>query len=107
MQPAAVLRLYAMALAAVAIYGATPLFTKVAVGSTDGTTVGALRALVAAPVAVPLILAGRHRFPPTRRAVAREVVHGVGGTIGRAAGREGVCRYVYILAIDVSRNKKN
>src|SRR3546814_13573098 len=51
------------------------------VGSTDGITVGALRAVVAAPVAVLFILAGGHRIPPNRRAIALVVVSGMGGLV--------------------------
>ena len=42
-------RLYTLALIAVFIYGATPVFTKIATPTADGITVGALRAVVAAP----------------------------------------------------------
>lgn len=58
-----VVRLYTIALIAVLLYGLTPLFTKIAVGSTDGVTVGALRAVVAAPVAVAMICGGRMPLP--------------------------------------------
>lgn len=56
-------RLYTFALIAVLLYGLAPMFTKVAVGSTDGITVGALRATVAFPIAVVLILAMRLPLP--------------------------------------------
>lgn len=81
MQPGTALRLYVIALAAVAIYGATPLFTKIAVGSADGFTVGALRAVVAAPVAGLFVLLGRHRIPLDRRSIALVVVSGLGGLV--------------------------
>ncbi|NKB48912.1 MAG: EamA family transporter [Alphaproteobacteria bacterium] len=56
-------RLYVIALVAVLLYGLTPLFTKIAVGSTDGVTVGALRAIVAVPVASAMIYGGRMPLP--------------------------------------------
>jgi len=56
-------RAYALGLAAILLYGLTPLFTKIAVGSTDGVTVGALRAIVASPVALLAIYAARMAFP--------------------------------------------
>ena len=56
-------RLYTIALAAVVLYGLTPLFTKFAVGYTDGVTVGVLRATVALPVAVAMIICGRMPLP--------------------------------------------
>ena len=58
-----VVRLYTIALIAVLLYGLTPLFTKIAVGSTDGVTVGALRAVMAAPVAAAMIYGGRMPLP--------------------------------------------
>ena len=63
MQDNKAVRLYAIALAAVLLYGLTPLFTKIAVGSTDGITVGALRAIVAAPLALAAIIAWRMPLP--------------------------------------------
>ncbi|MBT5570286.1 MAG: DMT family transporter [Alphaproteobacteria bacterium] len=74
-------RLYTIALIAVLIYGATPVFTKVATATADGITVGALRALVAAPLAILVILLGRHRIPLTRNAIGLVVVSGVGGLV--------------------------
>lgn len=56
-------RLYTIALAAILLYGLTPLFTKIAVGSTDGVTVGALRAIVATPLALAAIIAMRMPLP--------------------------------------------
>jgi drug/metabolite transporter (DMT)-like permease len=56
-------RLYAIALTAILLYGLTPLFTKIAVGSTDGVTVGALRAIVASPLALAAIIVMRMRLP--------------------------------------------
>ena len=63
MQDSKVIRLYAIALAAVLLYGLTPLFTKIAVGTTDGVTVGALRAIVASPVAIAAIISARMSLP--------------------------------------------
>jgi len=63
MQNDKILRLYAIALAAILLYGLTPLFTKIAVGSTDGITVGTLRAIVAAPLALAAIVAMRMPLP--------------------------------------------
>ena len=56
-------QVYTIALAAVVLYGLTPLFTKIATGSTDGVTVGALRAIVASPLAVVAIIAFRMPLP--------------------------------------------
>lgn len=63
MQNDKTVRLYTIALAAILLYGLTPLFTKIAVGSTDGVTVGALRAMVASPLALAAIVAMRMRLP--------------------------------------------
>jgi len=57
------IRVYTVALAAILLYGLTPLFTKIVVGSTDGVTVGALRAVVASPLALAAILVMRMRLP--------------------------------------------
>jgi len=63
MQNDKAVRLYTIALAAILLYGLTPLFTKIAVGSTDGITVGTLRAIVAAPLALAAIVAMRMPLP--------------------------------------------
>jgi len=63
MQNDKAVRLYAIALTAVLLYGLTPLFTKIAVGTADGVTVGALRAIVAAPLALAAIIAARMPLP--------------------------------------------
>ena len=63
MQDNKAIRLYAIAITAVVLYGLTPLFTKIAVGSTDGMTVGALRSVVAAPLALAAIVALRMPLP--------------------------------------------
>jgi drug/metabolite transporter (DMT)-like permease len=62
MQTDKTFRLYTIALAAILLYGLTPLFTKIAVGSTDGITVGALRAIVALPLAIAAIVTMRMRL---------------------------------------------
>jgi drug/metabolite transporter (DMT)-like permease len=63
MQNDKAVRLYTIALAAVVLYGLTPVFTKIAVGSTDGVTVGALRAVVASPLALAAIVVARMPLP--------------------------------------------
>ncbi len=63
MQTDKAVRLYTIAIAAVVLYGLTPLFTKIAVGTTDGVTVGALRAIVASPLAVAAIISARLPLP--------------------------------------------
>ena len=75
------LRLYTLALIAVLIYGATAAFTKVASGSADGVTVGAMRAVVAAPLAALVILIGRHRIPVNARGCFLIFVSGTGGLV--------------------------
>ncbi len=75
------MRLYTVALIAVLIYGATPVFTKIATATADGITVGALRAVVAAPLAGLVIVAGRHRIPLDPRSIFLVVVSGVGGLV--------------------------
>jgi drug/metabolite transporter (DMT)-like permease len=74
-------RLYTIALIAVFIYGATPVFTKLATATADGITVGALRAMVAAPVAILVILLGRYRIPLTRNAITLVIISGLGGLV--------------------------
>ena len=74
-------RLYTLALLAVLIYGATPVFTKIATGSADGITVGALRAVVAGPVAAAIILAGGYRIPWRAHDIFLVVVSGLGGLV--------------------------
>lgn len=74
-------RLYTFAILAVVIYGVTPVFTKVGTLSADGITVGALRAVIAAPVAIAVILAMRCRFPLRADAIALVVISGGGGLV--------------------------
>jgi drug/metabolite transporter (DMT)-like permease len=72
-------RLYTIALVAVFLYGMTPLFTKFAVAYTDGITVGILRAIVAAPVAMAMIIGGRMPLPWRGNDKWLLIVSGVGG----------------------------
>ncbi len=74
-------RLYTLALIAVFIYGATPVFTKVATLTADGITVGALRAVVAAPVAALVIAIAGCRIPLRRDAIVLVLVSGLGGLV--------------------------
>ena len=74
-------RLYTLALLAVFIYGATPVFTKVATVAADGVTVGALRAIVAAPIALFVILLGQHRIPLRRDVIILVLISGIGGLV--------------------------
>lgn len=74
-------RLYTIALIAVFIYGATPVFTKIATATVDGITVGALRAVVAVPLAMLVILLGRHRIPLTGNAIVLILISGGGGLV--------------------------
>lgn len=74
-------RLYTIALFAVFIYGATPVFTKMATATADGITVGAMRAMVAAPLALFVILIGRYRIPLRRDAIILVVISGMGGLV--------------------------
>lgn len=78
----AAIRLYTLALAAVLLYGLTPFFTKIAVASADGVTVGALRAIVAAPVALLIIFMLRLRLPWRGNDKWLLIVSGGGGLAG-------------------------
>jgi len=77
--PPRTVRTYALGLSAILLYGLTPLFTKIAVGSTDGVTVGALRAIVAAPLAIAAILAMDLRLPWYGRDKWLVIISGAGG----------------------------
>lgn len=81
MTQTSLVRVYVFALLAVFIYGATPAFTKIATGTVDGVTVGALRAVVAAPLAIVVIVLGRHCIPLRRRAIGLLIVSGLGGLV--------------------------
>ncbi len=72
-------RLYTIALIAVLLYGLTPLFTKLAVGTAEGVTVGILRAIVAAPLAVAFIVAANLRLPWYGNDKWLLIVSGLGG----------------------------
>jgi len=52
-----------LAAVALTVWGATPLVTKVAVGTVDGVTVGLLRPVLSALLSIPLALAMRLRLP--------------------------------------------
>ncbi len=64
---------------AVALWGATPLATKVAVADVDPLAVGLLRTLLAGVVALPLILFGRVALPRSGRGRADLAVSALGG----------------------------
>lgn len=81
MPPTNLVRVYVFALLAVFIYGATAAVTKLATGTVDGITVGALRAVVAAPLAIFVIVLGRHRIPLRRDAIFLVVISGIGGLV--------------------------
>ncbi|MBO23227.1 MAG: hypothetical protein CMM26_12780 [Rhodospirillaceae bacterium] len=74
-------RLYTFALLAVFIYGVTPVFTKVATLTADGITVGALRAVVAAPIAAFVIVIAGCRIPLRKDALILVFVSGTGGLV--------------------------
>ncbi|MGB0571560.1 MAG: DMT family transporter [Alphaproteobacteria bacterium] len=74
-------RLYAFALIAVFIYGVTPVFTKVGTLTADGITVGALRAVIAAPVAAIVIALTGSRIPLRRDAILLVLISGLGGLV--------------------------
>ena len=57
------IKVYSFALTAILLYGLTPVITKLAVGFTDGITVGALRALVALPAALLIIVCWKITLP--------------------------------------------
>jgi len=66
---------------AVALWGATPLATKVAVAGLDPLAVGLLRTLLAGIVALPLILLGRVKPPRSGRARVDLAVSALGGFV--------------------------
>ena len=73
---------YAAAGAAILIWGATPVVTKIAVNAVDSVTVGVLRTVLAALVTAPIAwLAGVAR-PKTRGQAALIAVSGFGGFVG-------------------------
>jgi drug/metabolite transporter (DMT)-like permease len=72
-------RIYAMALAAVLLYGLTPFWTKVAIGAADGISVGALRAVVAFVPAAAFIVVRRLPLPRRAGAFWQVLVSGGGG----------------------------
>ncbi len=81
-EPAAMGRRVAVLVAAygaVALWGATPVATKVAVAELDPLAVGLLRTLLAGVVALPLILFGRVALPRSGRGRADLAVSALGG----------------------------
>lgn len=70
---------YAMGIAAVFGYGASSFLTKVAVTGADSLAVGMLRAIVAMPVAVLIILLYRLRVPWRGQAGRLLLISGIGG----------------------------
>ncbi len=73
---------YAAAGAAILIWGATPVVTKIAVTAVDAVTGGILRTVLAALVTAPIaVLAGVAR-PKTRGQAALIAVSGFGGFVG-------------------------
>jgi drug/metabolite transporter (DMT)-like permease len=75
-------RVYAMALAAVLLYGLTPVWTKVAIGAVDGPTVGGLRAVVALLPALAIIVARRLPLPHGGGALILLLISGGGALAG-------------------------
>jgi len=57
-----------VALSVMVVWGGTPLFSKLAAAEIDPLMVGILRTVFAGALAVPLLLAMRHRLPEGRRA---------------------------------------
>ncbi len=79
MQNDKAIRLYTIALAAVVLYGLTPFFTKIAVGTAEGVTVGALRAIVASPLALAAIVVWRMPLPWRGNDKWLLIISGAGG----------------------------
>lgn len=71
----------AAALAAVVLWGATPLATKLAVAEIGPVATALLRTLLSAVAAVPFLLIGRLRLPRGRRARRDLAVSAVGGFV--------------------------
>ncbi len=65
----------------VALWGGTPLVTKLAVGGVDAAAVGALRTLLAGALALPILLLCRLRFPAKREARSLLVIAALGGFV--------------------------
>lgn len=68
---------FAAALAVMAIWGGTPLFSKLATSQIDPLLVGILRTVMAAALAIPLLLAWRHPLPADRRGRQLLVLSGI------------------------------
>ena len=76
-----VLGVLAAASAAVALWGGTPIVTKIAVMEIDPLSVGVLRTLLAAAIAGPLVALWRPRLPRGRDARAALAVSALGGFV--------------------------
>ncbi len=72
---------YAAAAAAILIWGATPVVTKIAVAHVDPLTVGVLRTLLAALIAAPIALLGGAPRPRTRGQAGLVAVSAFGGFV--------------------------
>ncbi len=72
---------FSAALAAVALWAGTPVVTKLAVAELDPVVVGALRTVVGAAVAVPILLARRLAFPASAEARGLLAVSALGGFV--------------------------
>lgn len=79
MRDAALVRVYTLAASAVLLYGLTPFWTKVAIGTADGISVGALRALVALLPALAFIAIWRLPLPRRGNEFWLVLVSGGGG----------------------------
>lgn len=75
------LLVFGAAYGAVLLWGATPMVTKVAVAEIDPLAVGALRTLLAALAAAPLILLGRLRPPRSAGGRGYLAVSSLGGFV--------------------------
>ena len=71
----------AAALAAVALWGATPIATKLAVAGLDPLAVGLLRTLLAGLLALPVILVARLALPRGRSGLGLLAVSAAGGFV--------------------------
>ncbi|MDH3474579.1 MAG: DMT family transporter [Rhodospirillales bacterium] len=71
----------AAALAAVAVWGATPIATKLAVAGLEPLAVGLLRTLLAGLLALPVVLLGRLAPPSSARGRGRLAVSAAGGFV--------------------------
>lgn len=65
----------------VAVWGATPMFTKLAVAGLDGLAVGSLRTLLAGLLALPILALGRLKLPAMGQGRGLLVVSALGGFV--------------------------